>query len=98
MFFAAAWCHNAGMQVTIDKDGRIELPRPVRDRLGLTEDTTLELTESQDGIVLKRLEQPSRLLRRDNGRLVITGETGDIDWDHPVQQDREERIRKIGNW
>ena len=86
------------MEVTIDGAGRIVIPKAVRDRFGLHKDSRLEVEETADGLVLKPMEQESGLIRR-NGRLVFTGRSiGKINWDRLVQEDREERMRKIGGW
>ena len=85
------------MQVSIDKAGRIIVPKPVRDRLGLRQDSKLELVETSGRIVLKPVEQASGLVRDEDGWLVFTGEAANaIDWDALLREDREERMRKLG--
>lgn len=92
-------CHHKSMRVSIDKSGRIIVPKTVRDRLGLRADSKLELFEDPDGFQLKPVDRAPRLARRPNGRLVFTGSApADIDWNHLVQDMREERMRKIGGW
>jgi len=87
------------MQVSIDKAGRVLVPKPVRDRFGLREDCKLELHEGAEGITLKPIGDRPRLLRRPGGRLVYTGRApADVDWDHLIDDMREERMRKIGGW
>jgi AbrB family looped-hinge helix DNA binding protein len=84
------------MQVSIDKAGRILVPKPVRDRLGLREDCKLELVETPEGFFLKPPNRRSGVSRDKDGWLVISGEpTGTIDWDRLVEADREERMEKI---
>jgi len=86
------------MVVTIDSAGRIVVPKPVRERLGLRKDSKLELEETADGIVLKPVENEP-LWRRENGRLVFMGcPVEKVDWDRIVDEDREARMRKIGGW
>jgi AbrB family looped-hinge helix DNA binding protein len=86
------------MQVIVDRAGRFVVPKSVRERLGLRENSRLELEETAEGMILRPIEQGSGLVRR-NGRLVFTGHpTGKINWDRLVQEDREERMRKIGGW
>jgi AbrB family looped-hinge helix DNA binding protein len=46
-----------GMEVRIDKSGRIVVPKPLRERLGFKPDTELEAVEQPDGVLLKRVEQ-----------------------------------------
>lgn len=86
------------MQVTMDQAGRIVVPKAVRERFGLHKDSELELEESADGIVLKPIAEEAMWVRK-NGRLVFRGSpAGRIDWNRLVEQDREERMRKIGGW
>ena len=91
----AYWNH---MQVTIDQAGRIVVPKAVRERFGLRKNSKLELEETTEGVFLKPIELSSALVRR-NGRLVFTGHpVGKVNWDRVVEEDREERMRKIGGW
>lgn len=84
------------MQVSIDKAGRVLVPKPVRDRFGLRRDSKLEMVETPEGIFLKPANRRSSLLRDKDGWLVISGEpTGNVDWDRLVEADREERMNKI---
>jgi len=86
------------MEVTIDSAGRIVVPKAVRDRYGLRKDGRLELEETAEGVFLKPIKSGSALVRK-RGRLVFTGRPiGKIDWDRLVEEDREERMRKIGGW
>jgi AbrB family looped-hinge helix DNA binding protein len=83
-----------GMTVKIDKAGRVVLPKPVRDRLGLQAGSDLEMQETADGLVLKPAGRRQSLVRK--GRfLVHTGElpTG-YDILKAIDQDRDERSRK----
>ncbi|PYY02429.1 MAG: AbrB/MazE/SpoVT family DNA-binding domain-containing protein, partial [Acidobacteria bacterium] len=41
------------MNIRVDKAGRIVLPKPVRDRLGLKAGASLEICESADGLLLR---------------------------------------------
>lgn len=99
MVFTIDLWHHEQMQVSIDKAGRIVVPKPIRDRLGLRAESKLELVENDEGFQAKPLDRTARLVRRSNGRLLFTADTsGSIDWDHLVQNMREERIREIGGW
>jgi len=82
--------------VSIDKSGRIIVPKPIRDRLGLRPESKLDLVENEDGFQLIPVDNPARLARRPNGRLVFTGAAPPgVDWDHLVDDMRQERMRKI---
>ena len=81
------------MTVTIDKAGRIVVPKEVRQRLGLCANTELEIVDHPDGLLLRIPEaQPS--LIRINGLLVHHGraEIG-ADFARAVETVREERIQ-----
>jgi AbrB family looped-hinge helix DNA binding protein len=82
------------MTLKIDKAGRVILPKPMRDRLGLRAGSDLEVEETAEGIVLKPAEQKPSLIRK-GGFLVYAGEIPP-GWDavKAIQEDREERMRR----
>lgn len=84
-----------GMELRIDKAGRVVLPKPVRERLGLREGSALEMSETSNGVLLRRIDQePSMIQKR--GLWVHTGKIPPgFDVVQAVQDDREERIRKL---
>jgi AbrB family looped-hinge helix DNA binding protein len=61
------------MTLKIDKAGRVTLPKPVRDRLGLRAGSDIELEETPGGVVLKPVHHRSPLIRR-GSFLVFNGE------------------------
>ena len=83
-----------GMTLKIDKAGRVVLPKPVRDRLGLHEGSDLEIRETAEGVVLTPVEQKPSLVKE--GRFWV--HTGDLppgyDILKAIDEDREERMRK----
>jgi AbrB family looped-hinge helix DNA binding protein len=84
-----------GMNLKIDKAGRIVVPKPLRERLGFKPDTELAMVEQPDGVLLKRIqEQPSMV--KVNGMWVHQGsaEPG-ANWDRIVEDAREERIASV---
>ncbi len=56
-------------KLTLDKAGRIALPKPVLDALRLSPGDTLEVSTSNDKIVLRRL-RPSGTMRKERGLWV----------------------------
>lgn len=66
------------MRVTIDKAGRLVIPKPLRDRLGLVPG---EVEVVADGAALRVEPVPSDELSDEDGRLVIpaTGQCVDDD-------------------
>jgi AbrB family looped-hinge helix DNA binding protein len=83
------------MNLTIDRSGRIVVPKPIRDRFGLTPDTELQIIEQPDGLLLKRVEERPSMIKVD-GLWVHQGvpEPG-ANWDRVVDAAREERIDSI---
>ena len=81
-----------GMEVRIDKAGRIVVPKPLRERLGFRPDTELEAVERPEGVLLKRVEQRPSMVKAD-GLWVHQGsaEPG-ANWDRILDGVREERI------
>ena len=85
------------MTVTIDKAGRVVVPKPVRDRLGLQAGTQLELSEVQDGLLLKPIVREPSLIEIE-GVWVHQGEPqGQVDVTALINQEREDRIRRLMN-
>ena len=80
------------MQSTLDRFGRVVIPKPVRDELHLTPGTALSVEERNGEIVLKPTwEEPS--LKRKGGLLVFAGQpTGDLL--DAVDKHRRERLWK----
>jgi len=84
-----------GMQVKIDKAGRIVVPKPLRERLGFKPGTELEAIERPEGVLLKRIEQRPSMVKVD-GLWVHQGsaEPG-ANWDRILEDVREERIESV---
>jgi len=83
-----------GMNVTIDKAGRIVVPKELRQRFALRPNTELEIVEQPDGVLLRVPEQkPS--LSHVHGLLVHQGRAEeDADWDLALENVREEQLQK----
>lgn len=66
------------METTLDRFGRIVIPKRVRDELGLDAGSVLQIEEAEGRIVLSVHRDEPDLVRED-GVLVFTGEaTGDL--------------------
>jgi AbrB family looped-hinge helix DNA binding protein len=86
------------MEVTIDEYGRIVIPKPIRDRLGLDAGTALELDVDADDPDTIRLAPKGRepTLQRKGDLLVHTGRLTDDTFDvvEQLRRSRAERASK----
>jgi len=83
------------MQATLDKFGRIVIPKRVRDDLGLEPGSVLKVEERGEEILLTPLgEDPAAVLEWKGGVLVFTGEALE-DLTDVVERDREERLARL---
>jgi AbrB family looped-hinge helix DNA binding protein len=81
------------MEATLDRFGRIVIPKQVRDDLGLSPGSVLKIEERAEGIVLKPVAESSPLVLKD-GILVFTGEVeGDLET--VLRRGRDERSRRL---
>ncbi|MGI8416101.1 MAG: AbrB/MazE/SpoVT family DNA-binding domain-containing protein [Nakamurella sp.] len=62
------------MKVTIDSVGRIVVPKPLREALGLRSGSTVDISRYGSGLQLIPTERTARLVE-ESGRLVATGST-----------------------
>ena len=85
------------MTLRMDKAGRVILPKPIRDRLGLHEGSDLEIQETPEGLTLRPAErQPSMV--KEHGLWVHTGKLPPgFDIVQAIRDDREDRIRKLAD-
>ncbi len=79
------------MQTTLDKFGRITLPKAMRTHLGIDTDTLLEMQEQGDAVIIKVVHK-QQYTSMEDGLLVYTGKmTGNVD--HILDTIRDERLR-----
>jgi len=77
----------------LDRFGRIVIPKPIRDGLGLEPGAELEVEEQGETIILTPADHPP-FVKRKGHILVYTGKAeGDLV--DAVRRDREERIRRV---
>jgi AbrB family looped-hinge helix DNA binding protein len=83
------------MTLKIDKAGRVVLPKPLRDRLGLRGGSDLEMLETAEGLILRPADRRPSLVRK--GRLLVhTGELpAGYDIVKAIGEDRDARARKV---
>ncbi len=83
------------MKTTIDRFGRVVVPKDIRDRLGLKPGAEIEIDEQGNEVVLKPVERETPL-KLEEGVLVFTGNaTGDLM--EAVRTHRVERLLKVGS-
>ena len=85
----------SGMQLKIDRAGRIVVPKAIRERLGLEAGTDLEIIEGSGGVLVRPAKREP-LLVREGKLLVHTGKLpGNSDPARMVEEERETRIREL---
>jgi len=81
------------MKTTLDRFGRIVVPKDIRDQLGLRAGVEFYIEDKDNEIVLKTVERESTLKLK-KGILVFAGKmTRDLNG--AVRTHREERLRKV---
>jgi AbrB family looped-hinge helix DNA binding protein len=86
-----------GMAVKIDKSGRIVVPKPLRDRLGLKPEMELEVHEHADGVLL-RVPVPHPTMVHVDGLWVHQGTApAHADWVRVLEDVRDGRLRAVGS-
>jgi len=81
------------MVTTIDKFGRIIIPKKFRKNLGISSETTLNISEDGSRIVIEPIQEKEPLIDK-NGILVFTGKIENKNLDF-LNEDRNSRIRKL---
>jgi AbrB family looped-hinge helix DNA binding protein len=80
---------------SMDKAGRIVLPKPVRDELGLGPGDSLELESSEDHIVLRPARGGGRMYKENGMWVFDSGEPLTVETvNKAIRQVREERDRR----
>ncbi|OGW52426.1 MAG: hypothetical protein A2Z46_05825 [Nitrospirae bacterium RBG_19FT_COMBO_55_12] len=83
------------MKTTLDRFGRVVVPKDIRDKLGLKPGAEIEIDEHGNEIVLKPVEHETPL-KLEEGVLVFTGTaTGDLM--EAIRTHREERLTKVAS-
>jgi len=82
--------------LTLDKAGRIVLPKPVRDELQLSPGDSLELESSEERVILRPVRGNGRIYKKQgvwvmHGGSPLTVETVE----RTIQQGRREREQRI---
>jgi AbrB family looped-hinge helix DNA binding protein len=80
-------------ETTVDRFGRVVIPKQTRDRFGLGPGASLSVREQEDGILL-RPGTGGEPVRRVGHVLVFAGQLAG-DTARAVQRVREERVRRL---
>jgi AbrB family looped-hinge helix DNA binding protein len=81
-------------KVSIDKAGRLVLPKSVRDKMRLGPGDDLLVENEGDRITLRPV-RPEALLKKEHGIWVYQGESSDISIPKLIDEEREKRLREI---
>jgi len=81
-------------RVSIDKAGRVVLPKAVRDRLRLAPGDHL-LLESEEAQITLRPDRVQATLKKKRGIWVYHGTRADISLSGLIDEEREKRLREI---
>jgi AbrB family looped-hinge helix DNA binding protein len=81
-------------KLTLDKAGRVVLPKPLRDRLQLAPGDTLHLESEGERITLRPVRQ-NVMLNKELGVWVYQGESSDASIADLIDRERENRNRSV---
>jgi AbrB family looped-hinge helix DNA binding protein len=81
-------------KLTLDKAGRVVLPKPLRDRLQLAPGDTLQLEAEGENITLRPVRK-NVMLKKELGVWVYQGEPTDDSIPDLIERDRENRNRSV---
>ena len=84
------------MRTTIDRAGRLVVPKPLRERFHLAPGSELEIEPTSDGIIIRPVDRGPALVDRE-GVLVHHGpRPAELDIAAFVREERESRARQVG--
>jgi AbrB family looped-hinge helix DNA binding protein len=85
------------MNLTVDKMGRVVVPKPLRDRFALEPGSELEVVIEADGFRLKPVQRGSSLVEEE-GILTCSSEVPPAAWDlaRLMEEHRDQRSKEIG--
>jgi AbrB family looped-hinge helix DNA binding protein len=82
------------MKVSLDKAGRVVLPKALRDRMRLEPGDNL-LVESEGERITLRPVRPQTTLKKEHGIWVYQGEPANESIPDLIERERERRIREL---
>ena len=81
-------------KLTLDKAGRVMIPKPLRIELRLGPGDSLHLESQGEQIVLRPL-RPKALLKKERGVWVYQGQASDASITDVIDRQREKRLREL---
>ena len=81
-------------KITLDRAGRVVIPKPLRRELHLAPGDTLELENEGDRITLHPV-RPKALLKKEHGVWVYQGEATDVSIPGLIERERAKRLREL---
>lgn len=81
-------------KLTLDKAGRVVLPKPLREQMHLGPGDTLQLETEGERITLRPL-RPRATLKKERGIWVYQGEATEASIPDLIDREREKRLREL---
>lgn len=81
------------MVTTLDKFGRVIIPKKFREHLGINLGTTLNISEDGTRIIIEPVQEKEPVIEK-NGILIYTGKLDGKIGDF-VREDRNQRMKKL---
>jgi len=81
-------------KITLDKAGRVVIPKPLREQMHLAPGDTLQLESEGERITLRPV-RPRATLKKEYGVWVYQGELTDVSILDMIEHEREKRIRQL---
>ena len=81
-------------KISIDRAGRVVLPKPLRDQLSLGPGDDLLVENEGDRITLRPI-RPQALLKKEHGVWVYQGEASDLSIPQLIDEERKKRLREL---
>ncbi|MGH8957461.1 MAG: AbrB/MazE/SpoVT family DNA-binding domain-containing protein [Acidimicrobiia bacterium] len=78
------------MLVTVDRVGRVVIPKPLRDALGIGPETQLEVTPDGAGLRLELVQRRDRSIETDDGLPILSRLPDVVLTDEAVRRLRDE--------
>ncbi len=81
------------METTVDRFGRIVIPKSLRELLGLDPGTAVEITAEGPDLVLHPLHGEPNIVVREGVTMYDAAPVGDVD--HVIQKERQKRLERF---